>query len=54
MLRMADQSQVKPMGTLPQVKTSISGIVYLIDYIMFQPSTPNTSYSILLGRPGLY
>jgi hypothetical protein len=42
------------MGILPQVKTSISGIVYLIDYIVFQPSTPNTSYPILLGRPWLY
>jgi hypothetical protein len=36
------------------VKTSISGIVYFIDYIVFQPSTPNTSYPILLGRPWLY
>ena len=46
MLRMADQSQVKPMGILPKVETSIFGIVYLIDYIVFQPSTPNTSYPI--------
>jgi hypothetical protein len=27
MLRMANQSRVKPLGILPQVKTSISGIV---------------------------
>jgi hypothetical protein len=54
MLQMADQSRVKPMGILPQVKTSISGIVYFIDYIVFQPSIPNTSYPILLGRPWLY
>ena len=42
------------MGILPQVKTSILGIIYLIDYIVFQPSTPNTSYPILLGQPWLY
>ena len=51
MLQMVDQSRVKPMGILPQVKTSISGIVYFIDYIVFQPSTPNTFYPTLLGRP---
>jgi hypothetical protein len=53
-LRMADQSRVKPLGILPKVKTSISGIVYLIDFIVFQPSTNNASYPILLGHPWLY
>ena len=51
---MADQSRVKPLEILPKIKTSISGIVYFIDFIVFQPSTNNTSYPILLGRPWLY
>jgi hypothetical protein len=42
------------MGILPQIKTCISGLVYWIDYIVYQPRTPNTSYPILLGRPWLY
>ena len=42
------------MRILPKIKTSISRIVYLIDYIVFQPSTNNTSYPILLGHPWLY
>jgi hypothetical protein len=53
-LRMADQSRVKPLGILPKVKTSKLGIVYFIDFIVFQPSTNNASYPILLGRPWLY
>jgi hypothetical protein len=53
-LRMADQSRVKPLGILPKIKTSILGIVYLIDFIVFQPSTNNTSYPILLDGPWLY
>ena len=39
-LRMADQSQVKPLGILPKIKTSISRIVYLIDFIVFQSIVP--------------
>ena len=53
-LRMGNQSRIKPLGILPKIKTSISGIVYLIDFIVFQPSTTNTSYPILLGHPWLY
>ena len=29
-------------------------MIYLIDFIVFQPSTTNTSYPILLGCPWLY
>ena len=53
-LRMADQSRVKPLGILPKVKTRIAGLIFLIDYIVFQPNTSNASYPILLGRPWLY
>ena len=35
MLRMADQSRVKPLGILSNVKTTIAGNPYWIDYIDF-------------------
>ena len=53
MLRMADQSRVKPLGILSDVKTTIAGNPYWIDYIVFQPNSPHASYPILLGRPWL-
>jgi hypothetical protein len=53
-LRMADQSRLKPKGILLKVKTMISGLIYFIDFVVFQQLTPNTSYPILLGRPWLY
>jgi len=48
-LRMVDQSRVKPLGILPKVSTVISGLVYAIDFLFFQPNTPNVSYPLLLG-----
>ena len=53
-LRMADQSQVKPMGILRSVITTIAGIQYPIDYIVFKLNSSSLSYPILLGRPSLY
>ena len=53
MLRMIDQSRVKPMGILPNVKTTIANNSYWIDYIVFQPNSLHASYPILLGRPWL-
>ena len=53
MLRMADQSRVKPLGILSDVKTTIASNPYWIDYIVFQPNSPHASYPILLGRPWL-
>ena len=53
-LRMADQSRVKPMGILPSVLTIIAGIEYKIDYIVFKLNSSSFSYPILLGRPWLY
>ena len=51
MLRMADQSRVKPLGILSDVKTTIACNPYWIDYIVFQPNSPHASYPVLLGRP---
>ena len=52
-LRMANQSRVKPMEILSSVKTTKAGNSYWIDYIIFQPNSPHASYPILLGRPWL-
>jgi hypothetical protein len=53
-LRMADQSKVKPLGILKQVPTLVGGIEYKIDYIIFKITESISSYPILLGRPWLY
>ena len=47
-LRMADQSRVKPLGMLAQVLTSIGGIDYKIDYIVFKVTEHISTYPILL------
>jgi hypothetical protein len=53
-LRMADQSKVKPLGILKQVPTLVGGIEHKIDYIIFKITESIPSYPILLGRPWLY
>ena len=53
-LRMADQSRVKPLGILKQVLTTIGGIDFRIDYIVFKITESISSYPILLGRPWLF
>ena len=53
-LRMADQSHVKPLGILKQVLTTIGGIDFRIDYIVFKVTESISSYPILLGRPLLF
>ena len=53
-LRMADQSRVKPLGLLSQIPTIVGGIEYKVDYIIFKITESISSYPILLGRPWLY
>ena len=53
-LRIADQSRVKPLGILKQILTTIGGIDFQIDYIVFKVTKSISSYSILLGRPWLF
>jgi hypothetical protein len=53
-LRMVDQSRVKPLGMLSQLLTIIGGIDYKIDYVVFKVSESISTYPILLGRPWLY
>ena len=54
MLRMADHSKVNPMGILAAIETTIAGIIYHIDYVVFQLKSSILSYPILLGRPWLF
>ena len=54
LLRMADHSKVLPMDVLVNVDTNIAGIVYKIDYMVFQLKNLTLSYPILLGRPWLF
>ena len=49
-LRMADQSRVKPLGMLFQLLTTIGGIDYKIDYVVFKVFESISLYRILLGK----
>ena len=53
-LRMANQSHVKPLGILKQVLTTIGGIDFQIDYIVFKVIESISPYLILLRRPWLF
>ena len=53
-LRMVDQSRVKPLGVLKQVLTTIGGIDFQINYIVFKVTESISPYSILLRRPWLF
>ena len=52
-LRMADQSRVKPVGRLSQVPTTIGEVTYLLNYVIIRVST-GRPFPMLLGRPWLY
>ena len=54
LLQMVDQSKVLLMGVLISVDTNIAGIVYKIDYVVFQLKSSTLSYPILLDRPWLF
>lgn len=54
MLRMADHSKVHRMSVLVNVQTIIAGIVYNIDYVVFQLKSSTLSCPILLERPWLF
>ena len=54
LLQMADHSKVLPMGVLVNVDTNIAGIIYKIDYVVFQLKSLTLSYPILLKRPWLF
>jgi hypothetical protein len=53
-LRMVDQRRVIPLGMLSQLLTTIGGIDYKIDFVVFKVSESISTYPILLERPWLY
>jgi len=52
-LHMADQTILKPLGLIKDLKILVHGILYVITFTVIQNSVPNFSYFILLGRPWL-
>ena len=52
-LRMANQSRLKPLGIVRRVPILNEGISFKISYILFKVSDSLSLYSILLGSPWL-
>jgi len=50
-LRMANQTTIKPMGLIRDLKIYVHGILYITMFIVFQNNLVDFSYSMLLGRP---
>jgi hypothetical protein len=51
--RMPNQSMIKPLGIIKNLKIQIHGISYVTRFNVLQNSVVNSSYSMLLGRPWL-
>ncbi len=52
-LRMADQTTIKLVGLIKDLKIYIHGIPYITIFIVLQNSVVDSSYSMLLKRPWL-
>ncbi len=52
-LRMVDQTTIKPVGFIRDLKIYVHGIPYITIFIVLQNSVVDFSYSMLLGRPWL-
>ncbi len=52
-LRVANQTTIKPMGLIRDLKIYVHDIPYIITFIVLQTSVVDSSYSMLLGRPRL-
>lgn len=52
-LRMADQSRVRPVGQLSCLPTVIGGVEFMLNYLVLEV-TGKPSFPVLLGRPWLY
>ena len=49
-LKMADSSQIKPLGVLEQIPTLIINIEYKVDYVVFRSMDDVPSYPGVLGQ----
>jgi hypothetical protein len=52
-LYMADQTIVKPLGPIRDLKIFVHGIPYTITFTVMNSNVPDFSYSMLLGCPWL-
>ncbi len=52
-LRMANQTTIKHVGLIKDLKIYVHGIPYIIMFIVFQNNVVYYNYSMLLGRPWL-
>jgi hypothetical protein len=52
-LRMANQTIVKPLGLIKDLKFFVHGIPYTITFIVIQNNVLDSSYFMLLSRPWL-
>jgi hypothetical protein len=50
---MANQTIVKPLGLIRDLKIFFHGISYTVTFIVINSSVVNSSYSMLLGHPWL-
>ncbi len=52
-LRMVDQTSIKPVGLIKDLKIYVHDIPYIITFIILQNNVVDFNYSMLLGRPWL-
>jgi len=52
-LKMANQTTIKPVGLIKDLKIYVHGIPYIITFTILQNSVVDFNYSMLLGRPWL-
>jgi hypothetical protein len=52
-LRMANQTTIKPMGLIRDLKIYVHDIPYITTFIVLQTNVVDSSYSMSLGRPRL-
>jgi hypothetical protein len=50
---MVDQSMIRPLRIIINMKIQIHGILYVATYIVLQKNVVNSSYPMLLRRPWL-
>jgi hypothetical protein len=52
-LRMVDQTIVKPLGLIKDLRILVHGIHYIVTFIMIQSSVLDFSYFMLINCPWL-
>lgn len=53
MIRLADQTRRKPLGVLKDIRTTIGGVVFSLNYTIIKPLI-KMGYDVLIGRPWFY